>query len=649
MGTVVHRMRPRRGWLLVLIGLYGCAPPPAQLGPDGIASVSGPLALSPDGGTLWVVNPDANTITPIDTRALTAGSPLPVGGEPWSVAVTPGGSVVVTNRLDGSVTVLADDARHDVVVGPEPGGLALSPTGRFAYVTVSSDDEVAIVDLRAREVVERLPVGRLPWAVAVSDDGDRVDGDEVLVVSHRLPRLRSGGREGTNDGKEGWLTLLGPGGRREVALPPNEFGYPTALEGLALRGDRVWVSHLLNRPELPRDFDKTVSGGLTRVPSTSTAAAAPRTLHLNDAEFSTPTNFPRAVAVAPDGSAAYLALAGTNAVMGVSLADPDAPELLGFWPTGLNPRGIVVEPSGERAFVMNHLSRDVSVLDLTDREARRELARVVVSEERLEPEIARGKVLFNNANDPRVSHLGWISCASCHLDGGVDGTTWATPDGPRQTMPLWQLARTAPFHASATRDEVADFEHDIEGFMGGSGLAPRRSSPELGDPNGGRSADLDALEAYVLRGIRVPRAAEANAAISQRGRAVFDAAGCATCHAGADWTVSRLPGPVGTLAPDGEVEVGAALRDVGTFRAGRDVLGADGFDVPSLLGLHASAPYLHDGAAVTLAEVVAEPEHGGSDLAPGDAAALVAFLKSIDASTPTWSQGGVATGAPPAR
>lgn len=630
----------------VLFGLLsGCSPTPALVPHgDGVPSAAAPLALSPDGRTLWVVNPDADSVTAVDTSSLQVAEPVPVGNEPWGVAVTPGGTVVVMNRAEGSLTLLSAGRRDDIPVGPEPGGLALSPSGRSAYVTLSSSGELAVVDLELREVVARVPVGRMPWAMAVSDDGDAADDDETIVITHRVARLRSGGSEASDGGKEGWLTLLavtagGAGQAREAVLEPFEFGYPNGLEGVSVHDGIAFVAHLLAAPEYPRDFESTVSAGLSTValgPDTSGAGPipAPLRLHVNDSDFSTPVNYPAAVAVAPDGATAYLALAGSDAVMGIDLTGGGAPGLIGFWPVGSNPRGLVISPDGRRAYVMNYLSRDVSVLDLEDTAACREVQRLRVAPETLSAEALRGKVLFHNASSARISRLGWVSCATCHLGGGSDGTTWLTPDGPRQTQPLWRLRGTAPFHASATRDEVQDFERDIEELMAGSGLAPGAFRRELGDPNGGLSADLDALASYVLDGIRVPAAAApAEADLVAEGRSVFAALGCVACHGGPHWTISSLPGQVGSLAPNAELEVLAALRDVGTFDPVRDVLGASGFDVPTLLGLHATAPYLHDGSAATLEAVLANPLHTGKALSAGESAALVAFLLTIDHGT----------------
>lgn len=614
--------------LALLFCLTSCGPVSTpQNFSDGVASVSSPIALSPDGNTLWVVNPDADSVTPVDTKTLTAGTPLEVGNEPWGVVVTTRG-VIVLNRADGSLSLLEDKTRTNIPVGAEPGGVTLSPSGELAYVTVSSRDEVAIVDLIAKQVVKRISVGRLPWAIAVTDDGDTDDSDEKIIVTHRFAQLRPDGEEATDDGKEGWLSVIQGNSVKEISLPPYEFGFTNGLESLAVSGDAVLISHLLNQPEDPRDFQNTVSGAVSTVSLTTEQELSERRIHLNESTFSTPVNFPRAIAVSPDGKTAYVVLAGSDAVMGIDLSVPEKAKLLGFWGTGKNPRGIVLNREGTRAYVMNYLSRDVSVLDLTDISKRPIIATINVAAETLGPELLRGKILFNNAKDPRMSHLGWMSCASCHFDGGVDGTTWLSPDGLRQTQPLWNLQDTAPFHASATRDEVQDAEKDIETLLDGVGLAAGSAMPELGERNSNTSADLDSLAKFVLEGIRVPRALAITSQQEERGREVFLKAGCQECHAGTHWTISALPSPAGSLSG---VEITSALRDVGTATP-HDVLGQHGFDVPTLLGVDSSAPYLHDGSATTLAEVLENPQHVPS-LTETEVSDLLIFLRSIDSET----------------
>ena len=45
----------------------------------------------------------------------------------------------------------------------------------------------------------------------------------------------------------------------------------------------------------------------------------------------------------------------------------------------------------------------------------------VVAVETLSPQVLAGKRIFYNSADERMAAEGYISCASCHLDGGQDG------------------------------------------------------------------------------------------------------------------------------------------------------------------------------------------------------------------------------------
>jgi cytochrome c peroxidase len=113
---------------------------------------------------------------------------------------------------------------------------------------------------------------------------------------------------------------------------------------------------------------------------------------------------------------------------------------------------------------------------------------------------------------------------------------------------------------------------------------------------------------------------------AERGRALFDGLGCKVCHADPRLTDSRFVAPAQPL-----------LHDVGTLRSssgGR--LGGPllGIDTPTLFGLWTSAPYLHDGSAATLEEVLIDRNPGDahgpiSARTPAQVADLVAYLLSL--------------------
>jgi YVTN family beta-propeller protein len=207
---------------------------------------------------------------------------------------------------------------------------------------------------------------------------------------------------------------------------------------------------------------------------------------------------------------------------------------------------------------------------------------------------------------------------------------------------------------------------------------------------------LTALREWVRFAVRTPNAplaGMANGATAEdlaAGRRLFVQGGCAQCHGGPNWTVSvkdfiSPPLDISTERnptnfvgnPVGAQYLNRFLREIGSFNLGvagqtnlfgnnigaeekaapgvangvlqaaQDGLGTDyngdglgfGFNVPSLLGLELLPPYLHNGAAESLAAVVADVRHrtagAGADVLsnPNDQALLVKFLQSIDVST----------------
>ena len=162
-----------------------------------------------------------------------------------------------------------------------------------------------------------------------------------------------------------------------------------------------------------------------------------------------------------------------------------------------------------------------------------------------------GKQLFYDARDPRLARDGYMSCATCHNDGGHDGRVWDLTgfgEGLRNTIALRGRAGMAQgfLHWSGNFDEVQDFEGQIRSLAGGTGLmtdaqfnAGTRSQP-LGDAKAGVSADLDALAAYVASLDVLDASPYRNddgslTAEGVAGKAVFAALNCPHCHGGADF------------------------------------------------------------------------------------------------------------------
>ena len=62
-----------------------------------------------------------------------------------------------------------------------------------------------------------------------------------------------------------------------------------------------------------------------------------------------------------------------------------------------------------------------------------------VATEKLSATVLKGKQLFYDARDTRLAREGYMSCASCHNDGGSDGRVWdltGMGEGLRNTVSL---------------------------------------------------------------------------------------------------------------------------------------------------------------------------------------------------------------------
>jgi cytochrome c peroxidase len=136
-------------------------------------------------------------------------------------------------------------------------------------------------------------------------------------------------------------------------------------------------------------------------------------------------------------------------------------------------------------------------------------------------------------------------------------------------------------------------------------------------------AEADNLAAFLTLGLKPPPNRHLGAsptAPQAMGKALFHdpVVGCAGCHAGP------------TLTNGKAYDVGTATA----FETKLAVLGSGGtaFDTPSLLHLHATAPYLHDGSAKALDQVLMKTIGKLGDvskLTTTQRAALVAYLLTL--------------------
>jgi cytochrome c peroxidase len=580
---------------------------------------SSPILLDAVGERIWSVNADADTLTAVDRDSLgvlvevaTCDGPKSVAragnGELW-VACGGGDRLRIHHGTTGAA--LAD---LPTGYGSAPAGLAFNPAGTTAFVALGGAGRLLRFDAATRQQTASLALGRSPHAVAVAADGAR-----VLVT-----RFLSGPNQG-----EVWdvaanamtltrtLRLPKIGGEQNRDGTAAGRGAPNQLAAIAIApdGGSAWVAG--TKPNLDRglligpdlDPDNTVRTALVELDLTTNAVT--RTIDLDNSDS------PSALAFSPLGDYLFITLQGNNEVTVLDALVLDEASGLGAFftrlGTGAAPQGVVADGVTGRTFVHDFLGRSTTVLE-TDALFRRGSKTVpasavaTVANEPLAPAVAHGKRLFYHASDTRMSAEGYLSCATCHLDGGHDGQVWdftGRGEGLRNTTELRGRGGVAHgnVHWSANFDEIQDFENDMRLAFGGSGFLSdsdfAQTQAPLGPAKAGLSADLDALAAYVtsLGASAIPKSPFRNAdgsmtAEAVAGRQVFRNLGCNSCHGGATFTDSQ--GGAGRLHDVG------TLRTTSGGRLGEALLG---IDTPTLLGAWDSAPYFHDGSAPSLESV----------------------------------------------
>jgi YVTN family beta-propeller protein len=138
-------------------------------GPEG-------FDVSPDGKELWAANSHDGTVSIIDLGARKVVQTLDLHTKRANrVKFSPDGKVVLISDLETGDLVIVDvAARREMKrlnVGHGAAGILIVPDA--AFIAVSPDNEVAVVDLKTLSVVARITTGKGPdgMAYAVSHNG----------------------------------------------------------------------------------------------------------------------------------------------------------------------------------------------------------------------------------------------------------------------------------------------------------------------------------------------------------------------------------------------------------------------------------------------------------------------------------------------
>ena len=590
---------------------------------------------------VWVVNPDNNTVTRINALNPSKEVEITVGEHPRSLAQAPDNSIWIVNQNSASISIIPSGSNSvsqtmSLPYASQPYGILFNEQTGFAYVSLQATGEVAEIDPSSRSITRRVSVGRWPRAMALNGDGSQL----------YITRFISGNSQGevyrVNTNTFNPMSTIG------LAIDPGPDasdrgrGLPNYLAGIAIspNGNEAWITSKkdniqrgLQRDGLSLIWENTIRAITSVANLNSSSEELAKRIDIDNSDSPTAIEFTKL------GDMVFIAIQGNNRVEVRNVFNKQVIATLDN--TGSAPQGLVLSPDNSRLFVHNFLSRNVAVYDVEDivdgsSSLETLLASVsTVSNENLTNQSLQGKRIFYFAEDTRMSRDGYISCASCHVDGKEDGRNWDFSQfgsGNRNTISLLGRAGMAQgfVHWAGDFDEIQDFEGQIRalgngtGFMSNADFFSGTRSLPLGDTKAGISPDLDAIAAYVNSLDEFEKSPYRNSSGNltsngQAGKTIFNQLNCGSCHSTSDFTDSFT----------------GLRHDVGTIQStsGTNLLG---LDVPTLKDVWSTAPYLHDGSAESLMDVLTTRNPGNkhadvSSLSSQDLNNLVAYLQQIDA------------------
>ncbi len=605
------------------------------------------------GGNIWNVNPDNNTVTGFNVSTFSKLAEIPVGKQPRSLAFAPNGELWVSNKGSSSISIIDPKSKRviDTIQLPlasQPYGLVFSKRNNVAYVALEASGQLLKINASSHAIEASLSVGANPRHISLSSTENllylsryitpALPDESTLSPKTEVNGIEYGGNIIVVNTKQFVIS-------NKIILKHNKGidtekrarGIPNYLGGIALSpdGKSAWVPSKQDNIKrgMMRDgqnltFDSAVRSISSKINLvTNKEELSARIDHDNGGIAST-------AIFGKFGSYLFVALEGSREI---EVIDAYNNEPLFRIPTARAPQGLAISDNGLNLYVHNFMDRSVTVFNLFNLiySQSDDIPLVAtlktVAKESLKPSVFRGKQLFYDSFDARLSKEQYSSCAGCHNEGRGDGRVWDMSgfgEGLRNTISLAGHGGMdqGMLHWSGNFDEIQDFEGQIRGLSAGTGLMSNANFHEqtrqnpLGTKKSGVSKALDDLAAYVssLKKIPISPYRHQNGTLSQTaklGKKLFTSKACDECHSGEQFTDSapHVRHDIGTLKTSSGQRLGKLL---------------DGLDTPTLLGIWQTAPYLHDGSAKTIAEAITA--HQDIELSSDEVNQLATYLKQLD-------------------
>ncbi|MGR3763309.1 c-type cytochrome [Rossellomorea sp. NS-SX7] len=607
-----------------------------------------------EGTKLYVANLDANTVSIVDAKTKKVENEVSVGKEPVQLALSPDEDrLYVSCRYENKVDVISTD-KAEVIdsykVGSEPFGLITSQDGKTLYVSNFRESTLMTVDVEEGEVTKTIPVHDRPRTLALTASGNK------LYIPHYL----NGEISVFDTSREKVVKTIKLADSPDVSNPKASQGIPNTLEQFVIApdGKTAWVPHLVTNVDTKIHFEETIFPAVSVIDLEKDQEIVDERkelfeeINVQDSKNETIiVSNPYDVAFQKDGSKAYVVMSGSEDLVVFDLKrGGNATQILRRI-KGDNPRGVVLSKDGETLFVHNAMTHDVASISSggssTHSRAKMEGGNIrLIKNDPLDPQIRRGKTIFNSANSDEfaadITGNNWMSCVSCHSDGEVNGLTLMAGKGPRNVPTNTRASETGVFLWDGSRDDFTDYLLTVQDEMGG--MMKYKPGEELPPEV---EAMYDDLFAYLKDPSSLPvpespyKVDGKLTSSAKEGKALFEGkASCISCHSGNQFTDSvKAVDEDGNLTTDNTTY----LHDIGTANnldissegdARADMTNPrDGksFDTPSLVGVWATAPYLHDGSAKTIEESIKRHQYEeNSGLSEIEISKIADYVRSLD-------------------
>lgn len=511
----------------------------------------------------------------------------------------------LVGAANGKVIVLnsAMEATATITVGHTPSAIVVQ--GTKAYVANRFDNEISVIDLSANTVIKTIAVngreaidmaaanGKLYVACHLPENAatEAVVSANVVVVDM------------ASDTVTKTIELVnGAGGVKGITASPD--------------GKAVYVSHVIARytyPTTQLDRGWINTNGFSIIDTTANTALA---VMLDEVELGAAN--PWGIAVSEDGKQLIVALSGTDEAMIVDIEKMNAKiaavkagngvvasadRIVDYLPflddcrvrVSLNGKGArALTISGNQAYIGQYFTGNIAVIDL---DGKQQMGTMNFVNQPENDEVRTGEILFGDAN---LCYQKWQSCLSCHPDALADGLNWDNlNDGlgnPKSAKSLLYSHRTPPVMVTGIRDtaEIAV-----------------RAGMKFIQFNVMDEEQLDTIDQYLMS-LRPEQSPYLNTdgtltESAQRGKALFESAGCVTCH----------PAPLYTDMKTHDV--GTTANDNGNWESRV-------MDTPTLVEVWRTGAWLHDGRYNNMEDVV---RYFAPELTDQEVADLANFVLSI--------------------